>query len=199
MNFSHHKKGYSLVEVMVAISILMLAIAGPLTIAAKGLQSAQYAKDQIAAFLLAQEGIEAFVSVRNQAIIEGIRAGNMDNVWNWTNHTSGGSGISYCFDNAGCNIDFRSENVIAGGSLVSCSNLNNCLLDYRASENPSPYRVNDGTASDDSIFTRVIKISEVNSNELKITSTVSWSSKVLGGQTKDVTLTSAIFKLYETP
>ena len=64
-NYSY-TKGYSLVEVLVAIAILMLAIVGAMTIASKGLQSSFYAREQNIAFFLAQEGTEAVMTIRNE-------------------------------------------------------------------------------------------------------------------------------------
>ena len=50
--------GFTLVETLVAIAILMIAIAGPLTVAEKGLSAAIYARDQMMASYLAQDGME---------------------------------------------------------------------------------------------------------------------------------------------
>src|SRR4051812_13810349 len=52
------RRAFTLVESMVAISILALAVTGPMIIAQKGIGSAIYAKDQITAFYLAQEAVE---------------------------------------------------------------------------------------------------------------------------------------------
>lgn len=51
-------RGFSLVETLVAISVLLLAVVGPLTIAARGLISARFARDQVTAFYLAQDAME---------------------------------------------------------------------------------------------------------------------------------------------
>lgn len=59
------KTGFTLIETLVAISILLIALTGPLTIAAKGLNTAYYARDQITAFYLAQEGIEYLRNIRD--------------------------------------------------------------------------------------------------------------------------------------
>ena len=55
--------GFTLIETMVAITILVVAVSAPLTLAAQSLFAAFYAKDQTTAFYLAQEAIEM---VRNQ-------------------------------------------------------------------------------------------------------------------------------------
>lgn len=52
------KTGFTLIETLVAISILLIAITGPLGIVASSLKSSYFARDQITAFYLAQEGLE---------------------------------------------------------------------------------------------------------------------------------------------
>ncbi len=50
--------GFTLVEALVAISILLIAVVEPLSLTANSVSNANFAKDQITAFYLAQEGIE---------------------------------------------------------------------------------------------------------------------------------------------
>ena len=59
------KKGFTLIETLVAILILTTAIAGPLTIASRGLNAALIAKDQTTASYLAQDAIEYVRAVRD--------------------------------------------------------------------------------------------------------------------------------------
>ncbi len=56
-------RGFTIIETLVAIAVLMIAIAGPLVIATKGLTSALYAKDQMIASFLARESMEV---IRNK-------------------------------------------------------------------------------------------------------------------------------------
>lgn len=71
MNIKHKKTGgFTIVETLVAITVLMIAIAGPLVIASKGLTAALYAKDQMIASLLAQESMEVIKNIRSNVIVD---------------------------------------------------------------------------------------------------------------------------------
>lgn len=58
-------KGFTIIETLVAITILMISIAGPLTIAQKSLMAASYAKDQVIASFLAQDLMEKIKNDRD--------------------------------------------------------------------------------------------------------------------------------------
>ncbi len=64
------KKGFTLIETLVAVSLLTVAIVAPMSLAAQSLASAYYARDQITAFYLAQEAIEALRSIRDGQILQ---------------------------------------------------------------------------------------------------------------------------------
>lgn len=70
-------KGFTLLEALVAISILMVAVAAPITIAQKGLSSAVYTKDQMIASYLAQDVIEYIKNKRDEVAI--------NNNYDWNN------------------------------------------------------------------------------------------------------------------
>jgi type II secretory pathway pseudopilin PulG len=65
----NHVRGFTLVEALVAISILMIAIASPMTLAQKGLSTATLSKDQMIASFLAQDAIEAVKNIRDQIAV----------------------------------------------------------------------------------------------------------------------------------
>ncbi|MEI6528758.1 MAG: prepilin-type N-terminal cleavage/methylation domain-containing protein [bacterium] len=73
-NNGKSKRGYTLMEALVAIAIIMVAVASPITIAQKGLNSAVYSKNQLIASYLAQDAIEYVKNLRDQNILKG-------NVW----------------------------------------------------------------------------------------------------------------------
>ena len=63
------KTGFTLLETLVAITLLTIAIVAPMSLTTQALGSAYYARDQITASYLAQEGLEAVRSVRDANII----------------------------------------------------------------------------------------------------------------------------------
>ena len=62
--------GFTLIETLVAISFLTLAILAPMSLASQSLASAYYARDQVTAFHLAQEALEAVRSARDANVLE---------------------------------------------------------------------------------------------------------------------------------
>lgn len=64
-----HATGFTLIETLVAISLLTVAIVAPMTLVAQSLSAAIHARDQITAYSLAQEGIEAVRAIRDNNIL----------------------------------------------------------------------------------------------------------------------------------
>lgn len=91
-NIYSKDKGFTLVETLVAVAILMIAIAGPLTIAQKSLMASIYAKDQVTASFLAQDAME---------YVKNWRDSNISSFATWVNDT-----MSFqCGENRACNVD----------------------------------------------------------------------------------------------
>ncbi len=90
INNTQNKKGFTIIETLVAITVLMIAIAGPLTIAQKGLLASVYARDQMIASFLAQDGMEYARNVRYYNIINSL---------DWLR------GLSDCIQTNPCSID----------------------------------------------------------------------------------------------
>jgi Tfp pilus assembly protein PilV len=73
MNAPHveRERGFTIIETLVAISVLMIAVAGPLVVASKGLFGADLARDQMVAAYLAEESMEAVKNIRDNNIYNG--------------------------------------------------------------------------------------------------------------------------------
>mgnify|MGYP001568025503 CR=1 FL=1 len=63
-------KGFTLVETLLAVSLLCVAITAPMLLTVQALSSAYYARDNVIAYNLAQEGIEIVHALRDNRILE---------------------------------------------------------------------------------------------------------------------------------
>lgn len=164
--------GFTLIETFVAIFVMMMAIVAPMSIVSKALSSARYAKEQVTAFYLAQEGIELVRNIRDNNAI------SKTGLWNegaLGNSASGSENV--CYAASGCQID--AKNLTVQNCTGACPVLNidtNGIYTY-------------GTVgTTPSQFTRTIQIRKLNSTEINISSTVLWTSSTLGG-TRSFTIT----------
>ena len=69
-------RGFTLVETLAAITLIMIAIVPPMGLTVQSLSVAYYARDQITASNLAQEGIEAVRAVRDGNILASAESAN---------------------------------------------------------------------------------------------------------------------------
>lgn len=67
-------KGFTIIETLIAITVLMIAIAGPLTIASKGLTVAASAREQTVGLYLAQSAMEFMKNIRDTNLLS-------DEIW----------------------------------------------------------------------------------------------------------------------
>lgn len=88
-NWRHNTSGFTIVETLVAITILMIAVSGPLVIATKSLNSARISKNQMIASYLAQESME---------MVKNVRDGNMSEGSNWLDGLGAGELTPKCYD-----------------------------------------------------------------------------------------------------
>ena len=173
-HIQHPMRGFTLVETLVAISIIMLAIVGPFTSVEHALTASYTARDQLVASSLAQEGIEYVRGIRDGNAIGNIAPGGT--LRHWLAGLDGTPGATASFANcftAPCVVDPAANTVSA---TIAPLNL-------RTSGSQS-YLYNQAAVSSTNAatrFTRTVQLQTVPSGqnptvttEVKVTVTVSW-------------------------
>ncbi|MEK7101886.1 MAG: prepilin-type N-terminal cleavage/methylation domain-containing protein [Patescibacteria group bacterium] len=181
-------KGFTLIETMVAITILTFAIAGPMFTASRSIIAAQTARDQLTAMYLAQEGIEYVRMMRDNAYLEAYHEGDSDissKAWdNFLNNPASDWTIAKCRASVHASKICTLGSILEASPLVSCPSdtcdplyLTNCTNSSGelSCTPPSIYTSQDLSGSVVSPFTRSIQGITITENEVKIVSTVSWN------------------------
>lgn len=122
MNTFSTQGGFSLVETLVAITLLLLVIVGPMTIVSSSARSTSFSSEQVTAFFLAQEGAELVQKARDDLQLQNYGQTG----WNTFTNTSGT--YSACYTTSGCGLTIRTDSTGTLNTPVSCSTLANCNL-----------------------------------------------------------------------
>lgn len=167
--------GFTLLETLVAIAILLIAVVGPMSAIGGSLSQIGTARDQMIAFNLAQEGIE---------VVRQKRDSNMLNCWV--------NAISPCGTwGAGIEAGDYIVDSIVSPPLALCSS---CTADkklVRQNATGWHYQTASGSGGTATKFSRVVNIIDVVAGREKtITSTVTWS---VGGVAKTAEVRESIF------
>ena len=160
------QSGFSLVETLVAITILLIVIVGPMTISSTSARSTSFASEQVTAFFLAQEGTELVRKLRDDVVLE-FFAENTTEPWADFLAT-----INACTLTGGCavEIDDDSQGTI---SVDRCSLAAGCQVYLRETGTSRSLFTHDNSGATDTPFTRVVTV-EITGDEAKVISTVSW-------------------------
>lgn len=170
-----HNTGFTLIETLVAITLLTIAVVTPMALTNRSLSASYYARDQITAFYLAQEGIELVRAVRDGNILEHVRGGTAD--------TFAFPGISNV-DGAVFTVD---THVPIGNSMQTCAGT-------------CPPLQTDGVFYGyeggwrDTIFTRTVRTNFVDAtqDELKVSVEISWQSGAY--QRRSFTISESLYR-----
>jgi prepilin-type N-terminal cleavage/methylation domain-containing protein len=177
-------KGFTLIETMAAVLLLSIALAGPMTIAQKGLSTALISKDQNTAFNLAQDAIEyvRFARDTNCLVATAATPGNCPAA-SWLTGTvnlgsaSGGFDCISADNSKTCSIDSAAN---AGANCSSVGAMCVTPINFDATNNKYTYTTGAGITS--TIFIRTVQIkynagctTTCNAAEADITVTVSWN------------------------
>src|SRR3989344_5362838 len=153
--FNH--RGFTLIETLVAISILTITVSGAYTAAQTGISSATFSKDQMIAFYLGQEAVEQLRNIRDE---------NALNCRNWLSGIAADSSDP-CYFGKVCIVDVV-DNVVTACSLgagtcpILRKDSSTGFYGYNSLWTATPYR-------------REVTVKSINENEIAIEATVSWS------------------------
>lgn len=163
-----------MVETLVALSVLLISLVAPMTIASKSLQNIFYAREQYTAVMLAQEGLEAAMYLQRTAMVDSLNNGG--NAWTWYTSLP-----SNCRGANGCGMDFSGNSTNPVSIAVSnCgSGGSACVLNLDTSSGRARYHYGGSGAA--SPYTRIIRVSDAgngNFSQVVVESEVTWSSVV---------------------
>ena len=158
-------QGFTIVESLVAIAILVLAITGAASAIQTGISSYIFSKDQITAFYIAQEGIEQIRNIRDE---------NALNNRDWLAGLAANSSDPCYFGNA-CIVDPVQSSVPTrcSGGPGSCPSLRQDVVTSFLGYNLS---------WPETIFRREIILKQINASEISILVTVNWSKGLVTRQ-----------------
>ena len=182
------RKGFTLVETLVAITVLLLAIAGAFTAAQSGLKSASTAQNQITAFYLAQDAFEYVRNVRDtyklNAIELGPPADGWANLWNILTGCQGTANKgSRCVVDSTKPIDYSFQEMTTN-VIVPCSSLTTCApLKYDSNTFRYTQALPNGSNIKETNFTRYIytkkRATSLTANdEIDIVVVVTWKQGI---------------------
>lgn len=173
-------KGFTLVETLIAISIFTISILGLMSVLAQGVSSTSYAKQKMVASYLAQEGIEYIRNMRDTFVLYDPTK-NTQVGWN-AFHTYLTKLPSSCQNANGCYFDDQNLGNYTNQIQPMASITVALCEDSTCSAHPLWYDTSTGkygylqsSTSSGSGFTRSIKLTDVGTNEIKITSNVFWT------------------------
>ncbi|MDI6717806.1 MAG: prepilin-type N-terminal cleavage/methylation domain-containing protein [Patescibacteria group bacterium] len=162
-----NQKGYLLVEMMLALSLLTIGFLGFLGLISRSTSMNRVVSDQFTANYLSSEGIEVIKNLIDSNIIQ-------SRPWNER------FGSERCFE-----VDYKTMNV-SGLSSIDCQGGSSNPIKFDSSTGVFSYTVGQNSA-----FYRTIHIVPVNSDEIKVNSTVKWTGR--GGIKNEINLENHFF------
>jgi len=192
-------KGFTLIETLVAIAIIMIAITGPFAATENSINAATIAHDKSTATFLAQEGIEYIHAIRDKVYIKECFFGSTADC-NWwldvftTNSSSLGTSYDVllrCLGGTPCALDMTKSQYgstvapFLSGALATCFG-GTCGKLYLT---PTYAYTTSALGNTKTIFSRKIVTTPLGSNAIKVKVTVTWGWH---GGTQSITATDVL-------
>lgn len=176
-----HFAGFTLLESLVAVTIITLSVAGPITAARSSLVSAYTARDRVTASYLAQEAVEYIRSVRDDAYLSNQNSGA------WSAFLTA---MDACVSPGTCYVDPLTDTFGACGTSIPCdvwrTGSGNGM--YHQGSHPSGFVATP--------FSRTVTVQSNETGIMTIAATVRW--KFRDGTTRSATFTDVLTD-WQTP
>jgi len=171
--YQQKNKGFTLIEMIIAVFIFTVSLAALLSVSARGLRAANLAQRQVTADYLALEGIEAVRNLRDTELLDRDSIASWSDLFSsnncWNDHVNGsatGCGVSY--GTSTFSIDLFPCNAVSCEVFYDEGNFAyRQFIGGTPTGNYEPYG-----------FTREIQFTTVsgNSDEIIVTVVVSWDN-----------------------
>jgi prepilin-type N-terminal cleavage/methylation domain-containing protein len=189
-------KGFTLIEVLVAISILVTVVMATISAAADALSTNNFSKEQVTAYFLAQESIEYIKNIRHQNILQ-----NNSGPGKWLcmtpKNVNDGIPPGYCDGKKMFGINISGTGLFL---ITPCSSQDNCKITElinggvdATNQMPAGFLAYYSDNSNPTSYTRTVKINEdVYSALVKVT--VGWTK---GTQKGSITVNETLYNWVE--
>ncbi len=187
---------------LVAVSILLLVIVGPMTVTSRTAKSSAFASEQVQAFFLAQEGLEIAQKLRDDLLLRSFILPTTDpnyvpNPWDQFTNTTGA--YSFCYG-SGCGLQWDDNNSTVIATPINCATITNCKLYYDTGAGRAKYTYT-ALNNDTTPFTRRITfrpVPAVSPNSVEIISSVTWRTGSLIAEQR-VEAQTYLYNIYARP
>ena len=166
-------RGFTLVETLVAITVVVTAMVGPLYAVQQSLNASRTAREQLIASSLAQEGVEYVRAIRDSNYLFVLRTSSPRS---WLFGLDGTGGSVNCIA-AACVVD-PTQTVNPVSRTIGPLYLSPTNLYTQVAIVPTP-----------TIYTRTVLLTPVSVSEMTVTVVVTWRTK---NQTRNVTITERL-------
>ncbi|MEK7564421.1 MAG: prepilin-type N-terminal cleavage/methylation domain-containing protein [Patescibacteria group bacterium] len=198
-NTTNKNLGFTLIETLIAISILTASILGLISISAKDTNNGNYAQRKVVATYLAQEGVEYIRNLRDAYVLND--AGGSQAGWNaFKTKLTTASWNALCATTNGCyfnadSLDYNNPTQpITAMTITACSfdDCRNAPIYY----NSTTGKYNNSSLGVSAGFNRKISVTFPfpSANEMKISSTVYW---LQNGAYVSVSFTESLYNWVE--
>lgn len=196
------QKGFTLVETLVSITLLLIVVTGPMTISMSTARSTSFASEQVVAFFLAQEGAEIAQMARDELLLQGF-AGTEPDPWGAFSDNTAGADYYACFKATGCGLEINTDSdgtlkIGSGKAFKDCAtDVDKCRLYYDTTTHKRARYTYDSTGGKAaSPYTRTITFQQMSGFDVKVVSKVTWRTGTQRRE-QEVKVETHLFNIYE--